>query len=263
MKKATFLFLASFFVSALLIGQSADDIISKYLENNGGVENMKSMKSMKMTGILPTPQGDFPFTLLKKSPDKMKTIIDFQGTTFIPQAYDGEIAWTLNPFTGSNEPEELPEEMLEMLKEQAIFEDPVIDYKEKGHEITLEGKEDVDGVEAYKLKMVRNKNNDKAESTEYYFFDTEFYFPIMIRSTVNTGTNESQEIEQYLGDYREIEGGYLIPFHMESRMNGQVAQEINFESVEINVDIPDEEFAFPGNNNEETEEKKEEEAKAE
>ena len=225
--------------------QSVDEIIDNYFENTGGLEKWQEMETVEMKGKAPSPQGEFPFMVYNKKPNKMKVEVNIQGKTLIPQAYDGETAWGLNPFAGGNTAQKVPEEMEWTIADQAEFEPIYIDYKEKGHELTLEGEETVDGAETFKVKVVKNKNNDQNEITEYHFFDKENFVPIMIRSSVLVGPTKGTESETYMSDYQETDYGVYMPYYIETRSNGQVAQKIVVDEIIINGDIDDEVFAFP------------------
>lgn len=244
LKTYSFLMLAML-VGAPAVAQDVDEIIATYFENTGGLDAWNKLETIKMTGVSPSPQGDFPFTVYNKKPNKTKIEVDVQGKKLIPQAYDGEVAWALNPFAGGTTAQKLPEEQAKLMAENAEFEPVYIDYAQKGHEITLEGTEEIDGVACYKLKIVHNKNNDKDERTEFHFFDTENFVPIMIRSTIQMGPAKGTSSETFLSEYQEVEGGVIMPHSIETRVNGQVAQQISFKEVIINSEIDDSVFAFP------------------
>ncbi len=250
---------SSFFISAILFAmtvqaQTVDEILANYFENTGGLENWEKMESMKSIGKVPSPQGDFPFVIYAKKPNKMKLEIDIQGKVIIPQAYDGEIAWSFNPLQGGTVAQKMPEEQVKEMADQAEFEPPYFNYKEKGHEIIQEGEEEIDGVLCFKIKLVKNKNNDKEERTEYYFFDKENFVPIMQRSMVQTGPAKGMESETYLSDYQETNGGVIMPYYIEARVNGQVVQKIVIDSIMINFPIADSIFTFPETSSVEKEE---------
>jgi len=152
------------------LSQSVDDVLTKYFESIGGVEKWKELKTMKLTGSVPTPQGEFAFEMNRKAPNKMIISLDVMGQKLIPQAFDGETAWTLNPFTGNTAAQKLPHEQIKDLKRDAVFEDPFIDFAGKGHEVTYEGTGDVDGVKCHILKLVQNKGKGEDESTSSYYF---------------------------------------------------------------------------------------------
>lgn len=245
MKKLTAaLFLLGISISSIQ-AQSVDEILANYFENTGGIKKWEKMETVVMKGSAPSPQGDFPFTVYNKKPNMMKIEVDIQGKKLIPQAYDGETAWGLNPFAGGTSAQKVPEDLAWTVEEEAEFEPVYINYKEKGHEITLEGEETIDGAETYKLKVVKNKNNDKQEIVEYHFFDKENFVPIMVRSSVLAGPAKGMESETYLSDYQETDYGVIMPYYIETRSNGQVGQKIVVQEIVINSELDDSLFAYP------------------
>jgi outer membrane lipoprotein-sorting protein len=235
------LLLSAFSAQAITV----DEILKNYFDNTGGLALWQKIETMKMSGNVPTPQGDFSFVVMSKSPNKTRIEVDIQGTQMIPQCYNGEMAWTLNPFAGGKTAAKMTDEETKELAEEAIFESEYIDYKKKGHEITLEGKEVIDGVDCYKLKVHKNVGNDMEESVEYHFFDTENFVPIMIRTTIKVGPGKGGPAEEYLSDYQETEYGIIMPYYFETKMEGQVVNQIVVEKVDINVDIEDSIFEMP------------------
>lgn len=229
--------------------QNADEILAKYFENTGGIKAWKNLKTIKMDGTFPTPQGDFSFTIYRKSPDMVKLQVDVQGQTIVPQAYDGETAWAANPMMGGGDPQKLPDEAAKEVAANSEFQDAFIDYKKKGHEVTFEGTEEVDGVKTYVLKIEKNKNNDKSKMTEYHYFDAEQYVPIMVKTTAQAGPAQGAESETYLGDYKKAEGGLIMPHRIETKVNGQTVNEIVINKIALNEKISDEVFVFPGDSN--------------
>ncbi|MBN2611792.1 MAG: hypothetical protein JXB00_09585 [Bacteroidales bacterium] len=240
MKKllSTFVFMTLF--TAFAFSQGVDEILAGYLESMGGIEKLKAVKSMKLVGKMPTPMGDLAVTIYKKAPNLYKTEIDFQGNKMI-QAYDGKTAWAINPMTGNSDPQKLEGEIANTIISQSEFEDQFIDYAKKGHEVILEGKENIDGNECYKLKVTLNKNNDADDITNIYFLDTEYMMPVLMRSTAG-----GQEMDTYFSDYQDIKDGIMLAFKMDIKVQGQVVQTISIESAEVDVAIDEAIFKFPG-----------------
>lgn len=225
--------------------QTADDVLAKYFANIGGVEKWKALKSMKLTGKMNMQGLDLTFTAYQKPADKQKFIIQVNGVEII-QAYDGKDAWMLNPLMGGKDPVKLDEEQSKEMKDQK-FEDEFIDYKKKGHEVTLQGTEEVDGVKCYKLFLVKNKNNDKEDVSEIHYLDAENYVPIMRVSYVRSGPAKGQEVKTYVSDYQEV-NGLMMPFFTESKSNGQTMQKMTIEKVTLDEAIDDASFAYPKKN---------------
>lgn len=238
-RKALLLAFAGALLAVPAQAQSLEEVLDNYYEAIGGKDSWLAISSMRATGaMMLMPGTEAPFTMTMKRPDKARMEFTFQGMTGI-QAYDGEMAWTVMPFMGKTEPEEMPEEDAEDVKEMADIEGVLINYQEKGHQVEYVGTEAVQGTDAHKLKVTM-KNGD----VRYYYLDSEYFIPIMV-----TGSREVRgtvvEFEQILSDYKEV-GGLMIPHSMESRPKGAPSgQVITISNVELNIDVDDSFFAMP------------------
>ncbi len=77
-----------------------------------------------------------------------------------------------------------------------------------------------------------------------FYFDTENSLQIMIRQA--TPLTMGQDVEIYMSDYREVGDGYMMPFVLDTQMDGQSIQKLNLETITVNEDIADDVFKFPG-----------------
>ncbi len=207
--------------------QSVEEVLTHYYKNTGGLKAWKNLKTMIMQGVYPSPQGSFGFVIYKKAPDKIKLVVNISGHEIIPQAYDGTTAWTLNPMIGGDAPRQLPETVAREVAANAEFQDAFINYQQKGHEVSYVGTAEVDSVKTYVLKLEKNKNNDKADLTEFHYFDAASYFPILIKTTTPSG----QESLTYLANYQKTDGRLIMPFAIESKIAGQTVNKIIFKKI--------------------------------
>lgn len=237
MLRKTLLFCFTLSLAMSVQAQTVNEILTKYFENTGGEQNWKSIKSTKMVATMAMQGMEFPGTIYSAPPNKQRVIVNVQGQEIV-QAYDGEVAWMINPLMGTGEAQKVPTEMAEEMAKQE-FESPFIGYKEKGHEVVLEGKETVDGTETFKVKITKKNGTE-----EYYFFDTEYYVPIMVQTAVTSGPMKGQMTSTYMSDYQEVDG-LMMPFFIETKVGGQTAQKITIKEIQLNVDLKDELFAFP------------------
>ncbi|MBN2480188.1 MAG: hypothetical protein JXB19_00480 [Bacteroidales bacterium] len=53
-------------------------------------------------------------------------------------------------------------------------------------------------------------------------------------------------IENYVGNHKDIGNGIIMPYSMDTRVNGQSAQLIKYNTITVNADIPDELFEYQG-----------------
>ncbi len=139
--------------------QTLDEVLAKNFKAKGGLDKIKALQTIRMTGTMMVGPGiEAPFVLEQKRPNMLRMEVVVQGMTIV-QAYDGKVGWQLNPMSGRKDPEPLPEDAMRQTEEQSDFDGPLLDYKAKGHTVELLGKEKVEGSDAYKLKVTL-KNGD-------------------------------------------------------------------------------------------------------
>lgn len=234
------LMLAGGAVTAPTLAQDLSSVLDKYYEAVGGLEAWKSVESMRATGkMVMQAQGlEAPFTMMAKRPKMLRIEFTFQGMTGV-QAYDGETAWMIMPFLGKTEPEPMPTDQAKQLMEDADLDGPLIGYEDEGHEVELLGEDMVEGTSAYKLKLTR-KNGD----VEYWYLDSEYYVPIKVEGSRKIQGSEI-EFETTLSDYKDV-GGVMVAHSIESKPKGSPSgQAVVIDSVELNVDLEDDEFVMP------------------
>jgi outer membrane lipoprotein-sorting protein len=219
--------------------QTVDEILTKHFAAQGGVEKMKALNSMRITGSITVGQGmEAPVVMERKRPGKQRLEFTFQGMVGV-QAFDGEQAWSVMPFMGKKDPEAASEEDTKLQKDDADFDGPLLDWKAKGHTVELAGKEQVEGAEAFKLKVTK-----KNGYVDYYYIDTETYLLVKQDSKRKRQGTEF-EAESFFSDYKDVEG-YMLPFTMEQAAKGAPQrQKFTFAKVEVNVPIDDARFKMP------------------
>lgn len=238
MKKLFSLTLGVLLTSSVLWGQSLDMVIANYEAAVGGVEKWQTLQSRKMTGKANQMGMEFPVVMLQARPNKQKLTVDIQGMTIV-DAFDGSTGWNINPFMGGNTPtKKTAEESKEAAKQS--FEDDLLGYAQKGHQVELNGNETVEGVETIVLKL-KTKDGDE----RIYYMDPDNYVPIMIKSFASSGQMKGMAVEQYMSDYQEVEG-MMMPFSMVTKVQGQVIASVTIQKVECNPAVSDSDFAFPG-----------------
>ena len=83
-------------------------------------------------------------TILTKRPNRFRQESEFQGQKIVV-GFDGTKAWMINPMMGQNGPQPIEGARLDMVKQQADLDGPLVDYKAKGTTIEVLGLETVDG----------------------------------------------------------------------------------------------------------------------
>jgi outer membrane lipoprotein-sorting protein len=217
-------------------GQTADEIIKKMIDAQGGKAVYESIKDITITGTAELVQQGIEGTLTvyKKEPDKRRQNFEVMGLNLI-ESYDGKIGWWTNQQT--LEIEDMPEDRLVRAKRNAM---PVVAplYPDKyGLTHTLKGKEDLEGREYF---VVIRKYPDEFEVTMY--IDTQTYLPYKSISQVEA-QGVALEVEQYTTDYKSIQG--LKVAHSTSQyLNGQEQMILTVTEVKINTGLDDSLFAM-------------------
>lgn len=219
--------------------QTVDEIVAKNIEARGGMQKLKAAKSMRSTGKMTVGPGmEAPLVLEQKRPNSMRMEFTLQGLTGI-QAYDGANGWKVMPFGGKKDPEPMGEDELKAVIEQADFDGPLVDYKEKGNKVELVGKEQVEGSDAYKLKVTL-KNGE----VRHYYLDADSFLEIKAESK-RTIRGTERETESLIGDYKEV-SGMMIAHSVEAGAKGSPnKQKLTLEKIEINPTIEDARFKMP------------------
>jgi hypothetical protein len=225
--------------AAPLSAQTADEYIARYLKTVGGMDKIQAVQTLRRTGKF-TGGGGFEAAIVQenKRPNKVREEFVLQGLTGV-NAYDGTTGWKIEPWQGKKDPEALSEEEMKSIVEDADFDEPLVNYQQKGNKVELVGMEQVEGTDAVKLKVTLASGD-----VRYYYLDTDYYVPIKI-DMKRMIRGAEQEFETSLGDYKEVAGWYL-PYAIETGVRGSPdKQKITFEKIEANVAIDDSRFAKP------------------
>ncbi len=219
--------------------QTVDEIIAKYYAARGGADKIKALQSVRMTGRFVAGAGvEAPFTLELKRTNMMRLEFVVQGLTAV-QAYDGKTGWAIIPFMGKKDPEPMSAEDLKDAEENADMDGPLMDYKAKGNQVELLGKEKVEGTDCYKLKLTLKNGN-----IHTLYLDTDSFLEIKdISKRIVRGAEV--ELENTSGDYKEV-GGLIFPFALEQGARGSdQKQRIIVEKIELNPTLDDDRFKMP------------------
>jgi len=217
----------------------ADDIIAKTLAAQGGVDKIKAIQSMKMTGTMSLAGiGDVPLVIQAKRPKKVRIDLDIQGTQN-SQGYDGQAGWLFLPLQGMKAAQAAPPDMMKDLDEQADMDGPLVDYKAKGNTVELAGKDPVQGTSAYKLQVTT-----KAGDVRYIYIDAETLLPLKQESKrMINGTERATTTT--LSDYKAV-AGVMMPHSIETSIEGvPITQKVTIQTIETNVPIDDALFKMP------------------
>ncbi|MEN8202071.1 MAG: hypothetical protein ABFS28_05695 [Bacteroidota bacterium] len=235
-KRIFFSLLLTFSTLAFVAAQDLDEILDTYFETIGQ-EKILEVKTMEASGKVVMMGAEGEFRTISKKPDKIRVEVQVMGNTII-QAYDGTNAWAINPMSGSADPIDMTGPEADGMIETSDMEGLLWNYEEKGHQLELEGSEEVDGSEAFVLKLTKQNGN-----IDYYYIDSENYVILKVKSKVIMNGSEI-EVEALMSNYQEVDG-YLGAFTTEQRYNGQTGLTIQLSEIKYDVEVDDAIFVKP------------------
>jgi hypothetical protein len=239
MRHAVIVLLAVCCCGGFCCSQTADELIAKNIQARGGLEKMKAIKTIRMTGKF---EGGGGFTAAvgqeNERPNLIRQTFTLQGMTQV-QAYDGTTGWQIQPFGGKKDAELMGEDELRELLLDADIDGPLADYKEKGSTVEYLGHDVVDGDDALRLKVTL-KNGDII----YDYLDPDTF--IEIRKEIQQFIRGSvRDHVVGLGSYKPV-AGVMFPFSISSgSKNNPDAQTSTVQKLEVNVTIDPADFALP------------------
>ena len=136
--------------------QTANDIISKYIEATGGKAVIAGINSLYLESITEVMGNESPTTTIILNGKGYKNVSEMGDQKMI-QCYTDKGGWGINPMSGGTA-EAMPEEQYKAGVRQIDIGGPLVDYAAKGNKLELLGTENIDSVNAFKLKLT-DKNN--------------------------------------------------------------------------------------------------------
>lgn len=212
-----------------LSAQSVDDVVAKINEAGGGEKAQRAIKSQEMQAEV-TQTGSanqISIKTIQQRPAFTYTEISLLSLGMTAKdAYDGKTGWQITPWAGQMDPAPKNEEELKDSEESADIDGEFIDSKAKGYKIELMGKEDLEGEQAYKLK-VTNKHGD----VKYRFFSADNYLPIKTVSKKKNKEGGETESETYFSDFKKLPNGLVMAHTMDIKVKGQTVQTVTLKSI--------------------------------
>ncbi len=217
-------------------GQTADEIIVKYVDANGGPDKLVAIQSMKVTGNFTGYSERYPCKAIKARGGKYFSEHHL-GQFPVVDGSDGETCWMEDPWFELRLPHKSNEAEAFETEQKAEFCTPFFNYKERGFEVSYEGIEQAEGKDCYKLILTRTDGKE-----ETWFLDKETYLEVLSIS-LWSDFGRLTESETFYDDFRKI-GDVLLPFYSE-RVFSIRHRVFEIENIELNVDPGPSIFEFP------------------
>lgn len=219
---------------------SAGQIIDRYVATRGGLDKIRSIKTLREKGRL-TAGADRQALVTRElmRPGHTRFEITVQGVTGVFVS-DGEHGWKMSPFDGDTEPTPLSEAVVNDAAEQADIEGPLVDWKAKGHRVELAGVEKIGGHDAWKIKMTL-----KSGVVRYEYIDAQSSYRVRT-DTTRLLRGRPMQITMTFGDYKKT-SGTIFPHLIEiTSPDRPQTLRVVIDQVEVNPTLAQDRFAMAG-----------------
>lgn len=219
------------------LAMDVPELVGKALDAQGGAAALQAVKSQKAVGKVLTQGMEMPITMTSARPNRMRVDVSVMGMSIV-QAFDGTNGWSINPMTGSQDPQPMSPDQTKGFRLQADMDGPLMHWEERGWTGEYVGQEDVEGTAAHRLRI-----DTKEDTVIDMWFDAESFL-LLKQSTKMKVDQGEMETQVFPSDYRQV-GDLVVPFAMETRQGGQVMMNMVFESLEFGVPVDEASFAIP------------------
>ena len=233
MRKITgLLFVMTLFVSlSVCNAQTVDEIVNKYVDSLGGAAKIQSIKTVRMEATMSMMGNDIGIVITNSHLVGSRVDISFNGqdgyTIVTPTK-----GWSYLPFQGQTEPTPMPEEQLKIQQTSLDLQGNLFNYKEKGNQLELQGKEKLDGADCYKIKATL-----KSGKVIQYWIDAKTYHVSKTASKENFQGTDIETFRVY-SNYKKTAEGYIMPFSIVNERG-----ELSISKVEVNKVIDEKIFS--------------------
>jgi len=225
-------------VTPITMAQEVDEIIAKHIEAHGGADAWNAVQSMKISGRFAAFSVEEDFFALKTKGGAYYSEL-FLGQHKVIEAFDGQTGWTIDPWQDFVFPRELNKREVNVFQQKAEFFTPFYNYKEKGIEVELIGKQDVDGIDVFAIKLTRPDGN-----IETWYLDANTFLEYKYESNW-VDFAYSAPAECYFDDFRTVKG-LVIPYFIE-RTFFQRDRILQIENIDFNPKVDKNMFKMPRN----------------
>lgn len=218
-------------------GQTADEIINKYIDARGGREKLNAIKVLYMEGSRQMMGSEIPVKVTVVQGKLFRTDFEFGGSSGYSIVTPTQ-GWSFVPMR-SQTADPIPADALKGMQAQLDIAGPLVDYAAKGNKVEMQGKETVNGKEAYKIKLTTAAGKDII-----YFIDTNTSLLLQSKAIGAMGRNANaapQEIITNYSDYKSFDG-VLFPQTIANPGSGMQGGSTTFDTIVINKIINEDQY---------------------
>src|ERR1700733_277231 len=203
LRKGSFVLLFGLFSIVSVRAQTADEVVSKYVDAIGGKTVLNGIKSMYVESLVEVSGMELSAVTYVLFGKGFKNESDFNGTKIV-QVITDTSGWSINPPMGQTNAVAMTPEQVKTSQPQLQIGGALYNYAAKGYKIELIGKDTAMGGE-YKIKL----NGATALLETTYYINAKTY---LIDKEVAKVSAQGQEIEvtSIFSDYKKTDAGLVV-----------------------------------------------------
>lgn len=229
-------------------GQTVDQVIEKYAEARGGIEKLLGIRSIYMEGARMMMGNEVTVKVTKEQGKLSRTEFEMGANNGFMIVTDKE-GWNMFSMR-SPTPTKLPEEAVAQQQTELDIAGPMINYTAKGHQAELMGKDTLNGVLCYKIKLTTANGKEIR-----YWLDAQTH--LLVQSAIKTKGNfvgrngdktvatapSEGDLITLFSDYQGVDG-ILFPHTIVTKMPGNIRggggttdNSTTFDKIELNITV--------------------------
>jgi hypothetical protein len=229
--------------SAALAALSADQIVEKNVTARGGLEAWRKIQTIVWTGHIETGSPTapiLPFALEMKRPNKTHFEVNAQGDKSA-RIFDGTHGWKIRPGRGGKlDTQPFTLEELKFAHDAPAIDGRLIDHEAKGIKVDVDGVEELDGHQAYRLNITLPSG-----AKERLWVDAHSFLEVKSEHQIRASAGLTAWVPMFYRNYQTVEG-VQIPFTVETGASaGKAADKLVIQQVLVNPPLDDQVFAKP------------------
>jgi len=227
--KALALVVAASFAFMFSQAQTVEELQQKYFDALGGKSKLATLKNVYQEANMAIMGMEMPSKMWIVFGALMRQEIEVQGQKIIT-FINSNSGWSVNPLMGAATAQPLPEEAVKEYAGSVLVPGgQLASYKEYGYTASYEGKEDVDGKPAYKIRLAK-------DSSEIFFYIDVTTNYLTKNVTKANAMGQEIEVTTSFSDYKKTPEGYIFPYT--SVINNPMIGEIKATLTKLEVNKP-------------------------
>lgn len=191
---------------------TAREVVDRSLKASGGAEAFKSIKSMRVKGTFSIVgqalTGEIDMMAARPNKQLMRVTIPAIGT--LEEGFDGKIGWSISPLQG---PSLVVDRQLSERADEAWF-DAELHQDDFIKEMSVVGREVLEGRDVYRLKVVTLRGNEQFE-----LYDVENGLQVSTEASRDTPLGIVPS-KAFMKEYQKF-GSVLMPTRVVQKVLGQ------------------------------------------